>query len=24
LSKARNSLGDIENQLNKLLRDWYL
>jgi len=24
LSKAKNSLGDMENQLNKLLGDWYL
>jgi hypothetical protein len=24
LSKGRNSLGSMEDQLNKLLNDWYL
>jgi hypothetical protein len=24
LSKARNSLGEMEKELNKLLKDWYL
>jgi hypothetical protein len=24
LSKARNYLGEMENELNKLLNDWYL
>jgi hypothetical protein len=24
LSKGRNSLGSIESELSKLLRDWYL
>jgi hypothetical protein len=24
LSRAKNSLGEMESQLKKLLRDWYL